>query len=351
VPGVIASVHMTPLDFLDVVVGFKWSDRVQSKVKLDITTGAFGTGELFQYNDASSGRVTTVGSSIPTTSNNQPGVVDSPPVWAPQLTLGVRYADRLKPRFKDLRAAHAAAEKVVEDHMLTERWDLELDLIYYFTSVYDKQQYTTRDAQVVLRSIDANGVISEIDASPGDCQLRDPMTNNCIGDRIVRTNLGGKDQITARLGGDYNLLPGLLAVRGGVSYETRGQDPDMLNVLNYMLSRTGLHAGFTLRVADKTDISFGFAHFFQEKVRLQVFDNELTSRLPPIFRTAQYNFKPGKGVPDMTGMGAEQGGFDGIAGVEIPNADLAYPTGPYFVNAGTYFYHLDVVSLSFAQHF
>jgi hypothetical protein len=35
VPGVIASVHLQPFDFLDVVVGAKWSDRVKSKVKLD----------------------------------------------------------------------------------------------------------------------------------------------------------------------------------------------------------------------------------------------------------------------------------------------------------------------------
>jgi long-subunit fatty acid transport protein len=351
VPGLIASVQMQPIDALDIVVGFKWSDRVKSKVKLDLTTGAFGTGEVFRYNDASTGQVATVGSTIPTTTPNQPGRVDSPPIWAPQLTLALRYADRLTPRPKDLRAAHVAAGGTVEDHMQTERWDVEVDGIYYFTSVYDKQQYITRDAMLSLRSIDANGIVSEIPASPGDCLKRDPMTNNCVGDRLVRTDLGGKNQFTVRAGGDYNLFPGILALRAGVSYEARGQDPEMLNVLNYMLSRYGVHAGFTVRVAGKTDISFGYAHFIHENVRLQVFTGAPESFYTQPYRTAKYHFRPGEGVADAMGNGAMAKGFDGTAGVEVPNGQLGYDKGPFYINAGEYFYHLDVVSASVTQHF
>ncbi len=350
VPGVIASVQLKPIDALDVVLGFKWSDRVKSNVKLDITTGALGTGEVFQYRDAS-GQVQTVGSSIPTTTPNQPGRLDSPPIWAPQLTLALRYADRLVPRPKDLKAAHEAAGRTVEDHMQTERWDVEVDAVYYFTSVDDKQEYVTRDAQLTLRNIDQNGIISSLPASPGDCLKRDPKTNNCVGDRVVRTELGGKNQFTVRAGGDYNVLPGLLALRAGVSYEARGQDPALLNVMSYMLSRTGLHLGFTVRVATKTDISFGYAHFFQENVELQVNNSQTVSAYPPRYRSAKYNFRPGAGVPDAMGNGASMGGFDGVAGVEVPNGEPGYEIGPYFVNAGSYYYHLDVVSLSFAQHF
>ena len=262
----------------------------------------------------------------------------------------MRYADRLQPRFKNLSAAKAAAGGTVEDHMQTERWDVEVDGIYYFTSVYDRAQYTTRDAQLTLRTIDANGVMGEIPASPGDCLKRDPVTNNCVGDRLVKTDLGGKNQFTVRAGGDYNVLPGLFAVRAGVSYEARGQDPAMLNVLDYMLSRKGLHAGLTVRIAGKTDISFGYAHFIQENVRLQVHDSAV-ARYPIQYRTAKYNFKPGAGVADQNNAGANLGGFDGIAGVEVPNGDPAYPVGPYYVNAGSYFYHLDVVSASVTQHF
>jgi hypothetical protein len=118
-----------------------------------------------------------------------------------------------------------------------------------------------------------------------------------------------------------------------------------------MLSRTGLHAGVTLRVAGKTDISIGYAHFIHEDVRLQVNDSFPASRYEPKFRMAKYNFKPGKGVADLNGAGAELGGFDGSAGVEVPNADVSFPVGPYFINAGSYYYHLDVLSLAFTQHY
>jgi hypothetical protein len=352
VPGVIASVHMQPIDALDIVVGFKWADRIQSNVKLDATTGAFGTGGVFQFHDASSnGQIATVGSSIPTTTHNLTGAVSSPPIWVPQLTVGVRYSDLFGPRARDLTAAHKAAGERVMDQMATERFDLEVDFIYYFSSFYDRAQFTTRDAQLKLLTVDPSGAMGSIPASPGDCVQRDPTTNNCVGDRVVKTDYNGKNQFTVRVGGDYNVIPGVLAFRTGVSYETRGQDPSDLNVMNYMLSRTGIHAGATLRVSDKTDITIGYAHFIHENIRLQVFDGEAASRLPPRYRTPEYHFTPGAGVADMMGNGATQGGFAGTAGVEIPNADLGYAKGPFYVNAGSFFYHLDLLSVALTQHF
>lgn len=352
IPGLIASVHVKPIEALDVVVGFKWADRIQSNAKLDVTTGAFGTGGVFQFNRASTGQVVTVGSSIPTTTENLRGAVSSPPIWVPQLTVGVRYADLFGPRATDPTAARKAAGPRVNDQMATERWDLEVDFIYYINSVYDQAQFTTRDAQLQLITVDPSGAMGSLPASPGDCVQRDPTTKNCVGNRVVKTAYNGKDQFTVRVGGDYNVLPGILALRAGVSYETRGQDPSDLNVMNYMLSRSGIHAGATLRVADKTDITIGYAHFIHENIRLQVFnDQPAISSLPPRYRTPEYNFKPGAGVPDMMGNGANQGGFDGTAGVEIPNADQNFAEGPFYVNAGTFFYHLDLLSVSFTQHF
>jgi hypothetical protein len=44
--------------------------------------------------------------------------------------------------------------------------------------------------------------------------------------------------------------------------------------------------------------------------------------------------------------------FDGIAGIEIPNGDSTrVAPGPFYVNAGSYFYDLDVASLTVTQHF
>ena len=53
----------------------------------------------------------------------------------------------------------------------------------------------------------------------------------------------------------------------------------------------------------------------------------------------------------MGNGGNGSAGFAGVAGVEVPNGAPDYAIGPYFVNAGSYYFHLDVVSLAFAQHF
>jgi long-subunit fatty acid transport protein len=356
IPGFIASVESSPVENLDVAAGFKWSDRVVSKAKLDLTAGAFGTGQVFHYVDAM-GNMHAVGSSIPTTTYNQPGTVNSPPIWVPQLSFGVRYADRLKPKPQDREKAKLLASPKVEDHMATERWDIEADAIYYFSSAFDYQGFTDRNATLTLRNIDAaTGVVSNTAANVGRCTTPlDPKSHLCPGDRVVKTINGGKNQITARVGGDYNVFPGIFAIRAGVSYETDGQKVEFLNVMNYMMRRLGIHGGFTLRVADKTDISFGFAHFIQRKVKLQVNDVSATNLYPRKYKTADYHFQPGLGVADFEGNAAPgKNGFDGIAGVEVPNGDASQPidkTGPDFVNAGSYFYNLDVASLTFTQHF
>jgi long-subunit fatty acid transport protein len=352
IPGVVASVDIKPIENLDIALGYRWSDRVVSKAKLDIQAGAFGTGEVFHYIDAG-GQMHAVGSSIPTTTYNQTGTVNSPPIYVPQLSFGVRYASRLKPAPKDREKAVAAAGRAVEDHMATERWDIEADGVYYFNSAYDTQGFTSESAHVSINSIDSMGNISSSPFSVGRC-VPDPVSKQCMpGPHVVRTNFGGKNQLSGRIGGDYNVLPGVLALRAGVSYETDGQKIDFLNVMDYMLRRIGLHGGFTLRVAERTDISFGFAHFIQRKVRLQVNDSWTNMQYPKKYKTAEAHFQPGLGVSDAMGVVPPgRNGFDGTAGVEIPNGDATRTMpGPDFVNAGSYYYNLDVASLSFTQHF
>jgi len=193
-----------------------------------------------------------------------------------------------------------------------------------------------------------------VPSSAGQCFDRDAM-GNCIGDRITEAVYEGKDQLSLRLGGDYNLFPGRLALRAGVSYENDGQDIEYLNVLYYMLGRVGLHAGVTLRVAEKTDISLGFAHFIQKNVHLQV---NPESQYPLPDKTRSNHFQPGEGVdappsdPNPMEPDPVPGDFDGTARGDVPNGDaVRVMPGPHYINAGKYFYNLDVVSLTFTQHF
>ena len=70
---------------------------------------------------------------------------------------------------------------------------------------------------------------------------------------------------------------------------------------------------------------------------------------------SQPNFVPPPGAVDEARYGTVDttpGSFDGNAPADIPNGDAARTEpGPHYVNAGSYFYDLDVISLSITQHF
>lgn len=339
VPGVIASVHVVPTDSLDFAVGFKWSDRIETRAKLDLTTGAFGTGMPLEFVDAS-GQRQVKASSVPTTSHNQTGTVNAPPLWVPQLSLGARYSQRLAPRVASdhWQAAHLATSEV-QDSMATERWDLEADVIVYFAGANDRSLFSNdakSAARVELVDAQANGAVVRLPAHVGECTKLD-SNGDCVGRWEVPTTIGGKTQLSLRLGGDYNLVPGVFAVRAGASYETDGQDVGYSTPSNYQLGRIGLHAGLTVRIAGKTDVSVGFAHFIQREIRLDM--NPRTGHFPSKYSldaatSAKYNYVPGK--------------HDGAAKLEVPYGD---DYGPNFANFGSFFYDLEVLSVTLAQHF
>ncbi|MET0386435.1 MAG: hypothetical protein ABW321_10775 [Polyangiales bacterium] len=332
IPGLIGSVHATPIDNLDIAIGFKWSDRVKSQAKLDITTSYFGSGRAFRYVNED-GMEEVAPGLLPLRSDNRLGTVDSPPVWVPELSFGVRYADRLAPRAttdnETWQASHRAAGRNVDDAMATERWDIELNAVVVFNGFNNYSRFVSANEMVGSQSATEDGSPGlPLTAFVGQCT--EPEAT-CAAREVPRP-IHGKTQLSLRLGGEYNLMPGLFAVRGGLSYETDGQDPGYLNVTNYQLGRTGLHVGVTFRFAGKTDFSIAYAHFFQRSVALTVNPARPFSTRDP----GAYHVVEGEG--------------DGVA--QFPIADSSDSTeGPLFANAGTFYYHLDVVSVALAQHF
>lgn len=331
IPGFIASVQANPIDALDIALGFKWSDRVRSSARLDITTSNWAAGEPFPY-VTEDGEMVSPTVLRPFRNENRRGEVDTPPIWVPQLSLGVRYAQRLysRPSNERWQLAKKAAGRDVQDAMATERWDVEANAIVYFNSANDLSRFTSDNQKIELQSIRPDGSAgSAAEVFVGQCVR---VGSEACARREVPSYIHGKTQYSLRLGGEYNILLNILAVRAGVSYESNGQDPAHLNVTNYQLGRTGLHVGATWRIAGQTDFSVAYAHFIQRRVSLTV-----NPRTP--FRTSD---------PDkyhvVTGAG------DGVAGFAIADASDA-SEGPLFANAGTFYYHLDVISLSLAQHF
>ena len=331
IPGFIASVQANPIDELDIALGFKWSDRVRSRARLDITTSNWAAGEPFAY-VTGEGEMVSPTVLRPFRNENRSGEVNTPPIWVPQLSLGVRYAQRMfsRPTNERWQAVKVAAGQEVPDAMTSERWDIEANAIVYFNGANDRSYFVADNQTVELQSIRPDGSPgSTAEVFVGQCVTSG--SDNCAR-RAVPSYIHGKTQYSLRLGGDYNILLGILAVRAGLSYESNGQDPGNLNITNYQLGRTGLHVGATWRIAGRTDLSVAYVHFIQRRVALTV-----NSRSP--FRSA-----------DPEKFNVVTGDNDGMARFAIADAaDSA--EGPLYANAGTFYYHLDVLSLSIAQHF
>jgi hypothetical protein len=69
------------------------------------------------------------------------------------------------------------------------------------------------------------------------------------------------DVYGVRLGGDYNVLPGRLALRAGVAYETAGMSNEFAQIHVGAYQTTSVHGGASLRLGFLT-MSVGYAHFF-----------------------------------------------------------------------------------------
>jgi hypothetical protein len=330
IPGFVASVQANPLPALDVALGFRWSDRVRSKARLDITTNNFGAGDQFAYMDAS-GELVSPSVLRPTRTENLRGSVDLPPMYVPQLSLGVRYADRIlsRPNNERWAAAKHAAGRDVQDAMATERWDIEANAIVYFNAANDLTRIVLPSRKLPALSVAPDGSEEMSQVAVGECA---PSGSNACARRELPGYLHGKTQVSLRLGGEYNIILNMLALRAGVSYESNGQNVQELNVTNYQLGRTGLHVGATWRIASTTDFSIAYAHFIQRRVALTVNDKSP-------FETSQ----PNK-------FHVVRRADDGMAHVAIADSEVV-GEGPLFANAGTFYYHLDVLSVSLAQHF
>lgn len=333
IPGFVGSVHLVPIDALDIALGFKWSDRVRADATLNLTSAPFGVRDFLLKGRGGATRT------IPTTARDQLGEVDAPPIWMPQLSASVRYAQRLRPRVVQDVAGEAASGGVVEDAMASELFDVELTAIYYFASALDESVFYSDPSTALaqFRELSEDGSVAPSEAALGNCIA--PVENGGCRRTANAVPFGGKDQWSLRVGGDYNVLPGVLSLRIGASYESDGEVRDYLNPRYYAFQRIGLHAGLTWRIAGVTDVHFAFSHFIQDDVRVQVHEDASLPgnvRLRPEEKSAEYNY--------------EEGAHDGTAEIPIVYSK-ATTAGPNFANAGSFFYHLDVFSLAVTQHF
>jgi long-subunit fatty acid transport protein len=209
--------------------------------------------------------------------------------------------------------------------MQYETWDIELDVVYQLNSqVTDFLVTPPTNAEVGL----CEGP-SACDADLNGDGVPDPTFTAPLPGALPITK-GWGDQLAIRLGGDWNALPGVLAIRAGTHFETSGinsiyQTQDVLPGM-----RLGLHLGATLRI-ERFDLSFAYAHIFQFNETVTMGNNRLV------------------GATGMEGMCSDSAAYD-------PNNPVVsrgcYPQGfGSIVNNGTYTAEINVFSASMRYHF
>ena len=232
-PRVEASIHFIPIDNLDIVALFRWD----SDVVLNDSRIVAAVPEVDQ---------TPLDGTINQGTTND--LVGDATLRAPRpwwLTFGIRYSDRIVPRSDDPDEATKVSGRI-DDPMSTERWDIELDVTY------------ENNSQVDNLTVD----LENLDAVRGSSLISDPINL-----RIQFPHLW-QDQLSIRLGSDWNIMPGFLALRAGFSYETSGlrngffgENSGGGSVDFFPLQRFGLHMGFTTRIKERLDISGAFSYF------------------------------------------------------------------------------------------
>jgi long-subunit fatty acid transport protein len=211
-PAAVLAVQARPLPTVEVGASFRWSAGLRASGDLDISVTTIEDGA-----ERSLGR-DRVGIEL---SVGQPA----------ELRAGVRW---FLPR----------GVTPTGDPMTDEVLDLELDWIF--------ETYSAVDA-ITLRSDDPIHMCSD---QGGACIDSPP---------VGRVDLPHhwRDTHSLRLGGDWNVLPGRLAVRAGGSWESAAA-PESLTLLDFAaVERFGLHAGATLRLG-RLDVSVAAAHLFGE---------------------------------------------------------------------------------------
>lgn len=245
IPAAIASVHLIPHDNVDIALFFRWSDDVKASADVELLTGAYGIGREGQM----------VQSYVPTRNEYDDATLTSPQGW--QMGIGLRYADRITPRPRDTAEVERLSGRV-EDPMSNERWDVELDVVY---------ELNRRVDDVVIQMPEGSTADFRKFTSTGDPGVDE---NYPIPEEF-RIPHQWSDQLSLRLGGDYNVVPGMAAVRLGFSFETRGVNEKYAGLDFFPMQRYGVHGGLTVRLG-RFDISLAYAHIFQETVEVSMDD-------------------------------------------------------------------------------
>jgi long-chain fatty acid transport protein len=168
-----------------------------------------------------------------------------------EIVLGARYVDRID------------AGVLSNDPMENERWDIEIDGYWVNTGHVD-------DYTLTLYDLDPDAPVV-----PAVAFSSDPNANAPSGlPPVARLPHEWNDTFGVRVGGDYVIIPGMLAARAGVAYETRGVPVENMNLDYWPVSKLAVHVGATYRIG-LFDLTVAYAHIFNETIDVAVGEGNL----------------------------------------------------------------------------
>lgn len=195
------------------------------------------------------------------------------------------------------------------DPMTDDVFDVEADFVYEATSMLSSTSLRNTGSILTDR---ASGMAV---AAPRAIDIRSALS----------------DVMGVRVGGDYNAIPGRLAVRAGFSYESAGASPDLAQIHLPSYAGVSLHGGLTVRWR-WLDVTAGYAHFFY-------FDNNATTGT----RSVTTPGDPAESNPDnrvqlnpQTSNPPAPAGSAPTCNAQGTCTDPMRGSGTYTINRGTY---------------
>jgi long-subunit fatty acid transport protein len=328
IPAFNASVHIVPTDAIDIVAAFRYQGDLNAPGTIALTTGLFDPNSVGR---TTTDQVTSVHQRFP---------------W--KLRGGIRYGSRLAPRPSGTGHDEAAGVNGarIHDAFEDERWDVEADVEYQLNA---RNQTLTINylPNQAIQSQSASGAINAA-TFPDASQ---PYT--AIDKRW-------RNQVSVRVGGSYNVIPGRLGFSIGAHYENLGVDPSYMQLDYWPLARLGLHAGVKVRIARTIDLIAAYSHIFQETLVVGAPDGAPGDKIYTNYAMTHQVTQIDKSVGAPTARGQ-------ILDQKMENPVPAAPDGqarltqnltktqsgqpPWIINSGTYRSSIDVVSLAVNVHF
>jgi long-subunit fatty acid transport protein len=220
IPGFVAGVLYSPISMVDVGLS------VTAQEAFD------GHGDLTAKANYWTGNGVAANPSITNTADIQSGLAHFSLNNPLEVKLGVRFH---MPRNGAATPSFTASRDPIVDDL----FDVEVDASYSRNSQYQNVGLSFPARPVVAINGTGGGTLPQ--------------------DAAVALNL--HDSVGVRLGGDYVLLPGLLALRAGAWFEPSAQDAKDLNVTVVASQRIGLAGGAQVRLG-RFDVEVGYLHVF-----------------------------------------------------------------------------------------